>query len=338
MRILLSCALAIALSAGLQPAAALEAQFSTPERLMQWTFTYREHPQASKVPVAVHAMRTLGLLRDEDKTGFFIGFIAGTLAVNPKRAESMVAKMFPMPAKEQGVIIKAIAYSGLPDWPVLMQRFAKRMPERHALIDDFLTGREPTLMSAEWTQGPPLLYALWGYYVATGYYAPVRRIVEALRWSKTKEDLEVRGWSWTGLKAMVGLSDTTPDLDTLTIGSTAKWTLVSYAEHHRDLIDFYRVELLQQPPEVVGPLQDVVAAAEKFEASRVRKEETALMEEAKRKVYARNGSPSKGAYAGSVGIATACVVAGATGHVEIAVPCVVTGALYSGAMKLMSTP
>lgn len=331
LAVLLSLALA-----GLRPATALEPQFSTPERLMQWTFTYRSHEQVQRVPAAVRAMYELGLLRDEEKAGFFLGFIAGTLRVNPEKADWLVRKMFPMPAKEQGIIIKAIAYSDLPGWPVMLQRYAERMPEREMLIEDFLSGREPTLLKAPWDKGPPLLYTLWGYYVATGYYAPVRRVIETLRWSKSKN--ENGGWSWSSIKSAVGFSGDKPSLDQVTIGSTAKWTLVSYAEHHRDLVDYYRAEVLYQPPEIAGPLREVLEAAERFEAERVRKEEATLMEEAKRRELGKRTPGQKAATAGSVGIATACVVAGATGHPEIAVPCVVTGALYSGAMKLMGRP
>lgn len=338
MRTVIAGVAALLLIACSQPAAALEEQFSTPERLMQWTFTYRSHPDLDHVPAAVRAMRELGLLRDEEKTGFFIGFIAGVIGANPGKAEWLVGKILPMPPKEQGVVVKAIAYSGLPDWPVLLTRFGKRMPERKLLIDDFLSGREPTLLKADWDQGPTLLYTMWGYYVGTGYYAPVRRIIEALRWSASKDEEEESGWSWGSILSSVGWSREEVDLDKLSIGSTAKWTLVSYAEHHRDLLDLYRVEILYQPPEVARPLKEVLAAAEAFEAERVRKEENTLMEEAKRKALVSGVSPSRGAYAGSVGIATACVIAGATGHPEIAIPCVVTGALYSGAMKLMTGP
>lgn len=331
----LALSLSLAL-AGFRPAAALEPQFSSPERLMQWTFTYRSHEEVERVPTAVRAMFDLGLLRDEEKAGFFLGFIAGTLRVNPEKADWLVTKMFPLPAKEQGIIIKAIAYSGLPGWPVMLQRFGERMPERKGLIEDFLSGREPTLLEAPWEKGPPLLYTLWGYYVATGYYEPVRRVIETLRWSQSKDDEE--GWSWGGFKSAIGLTGHEPSLDEVTVGSTAKWTLVSYAEHHRDLVDFYRVELMHQPPEIAGPLQEVLEAARDFEAERVRKEEAAVMEDAKRRSLTKRTPGQKAATVGSVGISAACVVAGATGHAEIAVPCVVTGALYSGAMRLWGGP
>jgi hypothetical protein len=53
--------------------------------------------------------------------------------------------MFPMPAKEQEVIIRSIAYSGRPDWQDLLTKNADKMPLRKPLIDDFINGRRPTL-------------------------------------------------------------------------------------------------------------------------------------------------------------------------------------------------
>lgn len=340
--VVFSLAAAAVLLAGLAPplraasAPALAPEFSTSERLMQWTFTYLSHPEPQRVPAAVHAMYRLGLLRDEEKTGFFIGFIAGVLARNPDQAERLVAQMLPLPPKEQAVVVKAIAYSGLNDWPVLMRKFADDMPERQKLIEAYLSGAEPTLMTVPWDAGPPVVYTLWGYYVATGYYEPVKRIISTLAWSKRDDG---KDFSWRGVMAAVGFGDDGADqiaLERLIVGSTAKWTLVSYAEHHRDLLALYRVEQLYRPEKVTVPLQEVLEAAEAFEAERVRKTELAAIEDAKRAIAARGSSGSRAAYAGSVGIATACVVAGATGHPEIAVPCVVTGAVYAGAMKLIS--
>ena len=130
-----------------------------------------------------------GLLADEEKAWFCTGFIAGVLGSNPKDGPALVAKMFPMPDKEQAVIIRAIVYSGRPDWRELLEKSSSRMPLRRPLIDDFLDGRRPTLMKLPLQDGGSEgIYALWGYYVATGQHEPVVRIIQALQWSRTKED------------------------------------------------------------------------------------------------------------------------------------------------------
>src|SRR5665648_1192382 len=117
---------------------AQQASFDTPQRLLDWVSNYRKHPDLWRVPDAVHAMLDFGLFGDEEKQWFCIGFIAGILGANPNDGPALVTRMFPMPDKEQEVIIRAIVYSGRPDWRSLLAKNSSRMPLRGPLIDDFL--------------------------------------------------------------------------------------------------------------------------------------------------------------------------------------------------------
>ena len=186
--------------------------------------------------------------------------------------------MFPMPDKEQAVIIRAIAYSGRPDWRDLLEKTSPRTPLRRPLIDDFLAGKRPTLMELPLdTGGSPGIYALWGYYVATGQYEPVVRIMQALRWSKRKGD---SGFSFR--KVFTGWGSDPSAIDKITTGGTAKWTLASYAERDRALLALYRAEYARQPEDIAVPLKDVIDAAEIFESEKVRKDQFGAIEDAQR--------------------------------------------------------
>src|SRR6185312_10276142 len=96
----------------------LQGSFTTAERLMDWISNYRKHPNPSRVPAAVHAMEDYGLLRDEEKAWF----CTGVLGSNPKDGPALIPRMFPLPDKEQAVIIRAIVYSGRPDWRDLLEK------------------------------------------------------------------------------------------------------------------------------------------------------------------------------------------------------------------------
>lgn len=314
-------------------AEARDSEFSSPERLVAWVDDYRAAPEPARMPEAVHAMKRQGLLRDTEKSAFFTGFIAGVLADNPHQARSLAAMLFPMPPKEQGVIIRAIAYSGLPDWEDMLQDLAPRMPHRRLLIDKFLSGEEKTLMNTPLDAGPETIYTLWGYYVATGYHPPVARIILALRWSTDRSE---KNWL-DHVKGAMPWNSVKHDIERLGIGATAKWTLASYAERHRDLLDFYRGQLDYQPLTIAIQLDDVIEAAETFESDRIRKQEVAAIEDAKIEAMRKDSEPSSTASAGSIAIATGCVIATATGHPEIGIPCVVTGALYNGAVKMFQS-
>ena len=303
--------------------------FASAERLLDWVSNYRDRPELWKVPAAVHAMRDHGLFTDEEQRWFCAGFIAGVLGTNPNDGPKLVPKMFPMPAKEQEVIIRAIAYSGRPDWRDLLEKHAAKMPLRRPLIDDFLNGRRPTLQDLELDLGgAQAVYAHWGYYVASGQHEPVVRIMQALKWSKGSEEQGFFG------KLVSGWDSDANAFDKITTGGTAKWTLASYAERDRELLGLYRAEIPNQPEDVAKPLKDVIDAAELFEAEKIRKEQYGAIEDAQRHELTAGAGMTKGWTAGSIAIATGCVAATALGQAQIAVPCVIGGALYSGAGKL----
>ena len=304
--------------------------FTSADRLMDWISNYRKHKNPSRVPAAVHAMREYGLFGDDEKAWFCTGFIAGVLGSNPKDGPGMIPRMFPMPDKEQAVIIRAIAYSGRPDWRELLEKNSSRMPLRRPLIDDFLAGKRPVLMELPLDHGgSPGIYGLWGYYVATGQHEPVVRIMNALRWSKNKDD---SGFSFR--KIFSGWGRDPSAVEKITTGGTAKWTLASYAERDRELLTLYRAEYDRQPQEIAKPLKDVIEAAEIFESEKIRKDQFGAIEDAQKAQMTQEAGMTKGATAGSIAIATGCVAASALGQAYIALPCVLGGALYTGAVKL----
>ena len=79
--------------------------------------------------------------------GVYVGFLAGVCAHNPDRIDALIARMFPLPQEHQWAIVRAVAYSGLPDWRTVLQRNAARMPARRVMIERFLAGKLPTLKS-----------------------------------------------------------------------------------------------------------------------------------------------------------------------------------------------
>jgi hypothetical protein len=167
------------------------------ENILGWINTYRHNPDPDRVPAAVRGMSRLGLITDPEGSGVYIGFLAGVIAANPDRADMLIGKMFPLSPEHHWAIVRAIAYSGHPDWRMLMQRVADRMPGRSVMMDRHLAGKLPRLdeapiekdetwgekMRSQFTLAkyvskpapdtklaltPDLLDTLWGYYFATG--------------------------------------------------------------------------------------------------------------------------------------------------------------------------
>jgi hypothetical protein len=294
-------------------AAHKNAEFATSDSILRWINNYRTKPEPAKVPKAVRAMSALNLFRDLDAAGVYVGFIAGVLETNPKSAEKLIAGMFPMPPEDQVVIVRAIAYSNLPDWKPLMLKFAERMPARQALIDRFVNDKLPTFKQIALDSGPAPLDMLWGKYFATGSYDPVMRMVSVLEWSKDQNNV-----------------------DRLTVGSMAKLTLATNASRDKELLDMLKTSMKHETKENRIVLQEVIDAAETFEFGRVRKEAMGAIDQLKIKGPASTRNIQWWGTAGQTALALGCIVAGAMGHVEVGIPCVVGGAVSGAALKYMT--
>ena len=55
--------------------------------MLLWLDRYHLEPTPDRLPDAVRNMVRLGLLRDPEKSGMFVGFMAGVLGDNPRQAE-----------------------------------------------------------------------------------------------------------------------------------------------------------------------------------------------------------------------------------------------------------
>ena len=310
-KLLLAWVLLAPSAASLAAATSQAPVIGTPDQLVRWINAYRQKPKAKLLPAAVRAMQELQLIKDHEQAGIYIGFIAGVLGDNQLMAGKLVEQMFPLGPDGQVVVIKAIAYSGLPEWRDLLAVAAEHSPSRRVLIDRYLDGEAKLLFDLPLEDGMTL-DILWGYYIATGSYQPVQRIVDALAWANDDEEIEK-----------------------LTIGSMAKWTLASNAARDDSLLKLLYAERDIRPDEVKAPLGEVIEAAETYEFGKLRKDALAAIEELKIKGPASQRTYSYAVMAGQTALALGCVAATALGQLEVGGACVVTGAVSSAALKLM---
>src|SRR6267378_5790468 len=261
--------------------------------VQQWIYNYRAKPDYAHVPAAVRVLFHAQSFKEPENSGIYLGFIAGAIGSNPAKAEQLVNSFFPIRPEDEWVIVRAIAYSGLPDWRNLLRRVAPRMPGRRVMIDSYLAGKLPTLTDIPLEEAKPgvmdklrgaftknpfakderklnttvtfasnqdLLDTLWGYYFATGSHLPIQRIIQMLPWSKSRDTV-----------------------DKLTVGSMARYTLASYAIRDASLREYLRSEMAKQPAAVKAPLGEVIEAADTVQLGAVRKDALAAVEELKAK-------------------------------------------------------
>ncbi len=318
--------------------------FLSADSVLRWINAYRKDPEPAGVPHAVKALNRLGVFNNPEQAGPYVGFMAGVIAANPSRAEELIAKMLPLPDESQWAVVRAIAYSEHPEWRLLLRMFADRLPARRVMIDKYLSGELPRLfqVAPERTRtfgenvryytsydtyfgdkkkgrrealepSPELLDSFWGYYFATGRYRPIARIIDMLAWSRDGDDVEK-----------------------LTLGSMAKYTLAANASRDVRLLDMLkRAAQTQQGKNkaVANALKDVIEAAETVETSRLRKEAMAAIEDLRRKGPASRRNATWWGQVGTGAIALGCIAAAASGHVELGLPCVIGGAVSSAGLR-----
>ncbi len=244
-----------------------------------------------------------------------------------------------MRPEDHWFIVRAVAYSGLPNWKELLREFAGRMPDRRVMIEKYVMGELPTLDQLAITPAPSgferfrdhfklhkvsdeerrkhslepsseVLDILWGYYFATASYGPIMHIVALLPWS-----------------------DDHDDTDRLTIGSMAKFTLASNASHDRVLLDMLRSSshARNQPKKTVAALNEIIDAAETADVARIRKQAVAAVAELQRKGPAYKRDVSWWGYIGQSTIAAGCIAAAVASVTAAGLPCVIGGATASAA-------
>jgi hypothetical protein len=329
---------AIGFAAPASAAVPARIEFTSLDAVSRWISNYRAKPEPARLPAAVQALSQFGAFKDVESSGVYVGFIAGVISANPAKAEALIAKMFPVAPTDQWVVVRAIAYSGHPDWRDLLRKVGPRLPERQVMIEKYLEGKLPTLdgiplekkspsvweklrspfqgdkevkptIDISYDRSPELLDTLWGYYFGTGTYGPIARIITLLAWSDDRDSI-----------------------DRLTVGSMAKYTLASNASRDPALLTMLKRASKNQPKNVTLVLTEVVDAAESMETTRLRKDALASLEELKRKGPAYKRDVSTWGQIGQGALALGCIAAAATGHVEIGIPCVVGGATSSAAM------
>jgi hypothetical protein len=311
--------------------------------VQQWIYNYRAKPDYAHVPAAVRVLFHSQTFKEPENAGIYLGFIAGAIGSNPAKAEQLINSFFPVPPEDEWVLVRALAYSGLPDWRNLLRRVEPRMPARKVMIDAYLAGTLPILSEIPLEEKKPgmldklrgvfsrnpfskdehklntaltyagnqdLLDTLWGYYFATGSHMPILRIMQMLPWSKSRDTV-----------------------DKLTVGSMARYTLASYAVRDTELREFLRSELPGQPAAIKGPLTEVIEAADTVQLGAVRKDALAAVEELKTKGSDARRNLDFWGQVGVGAVAIGCVSAAALGQVAVGIPCVIGGSAGQGLLS-----
>jgi hypothetical protein len=316
---------------------------------VDWINDYPRKRDAAHAPAAIKTFSRYGGFNKPDTGGGYIGFIAGLIGANPKQADNIIDGMLPVRGEDQWAVVRGIAYSGLPGWKDTLRRHAYQLENRQIMVADYLNGRLPTLgalaikpspttwqrvkaaFSIDWggkkpdtpvelEASPETLDVLWGYYLASGSYGPVLRMVEMLAWANDRDSV-----------------------DRLTVGSMAKYTLASNATRDTELLAKLQTirnakSHSKETPskETVTLLDEVIHAAQVADTAKLRKKALAAIEQLKIKGPHYKREVSTWAKVGQGALAVGCVTAAAMGQIEFGLPCVIGGGASNAAMYYMN--
>lgn len=318
-----------------EAAAAAGGEFFGRAAVLTWIDNYRHKPEPSRLPAAVKALSQSGALREPETAGYYVGFVAGVLGANPKEAERLIGRMLPLPPADQWLVVRAIAYSGLPAWKSLLARTAAQVPARRGMVDAYLTGTLPTLDAIEldksptlleklgepfgvkpktalisYGRNPELLDTLWGQYFAAGQYRPIWRIITLLPWANERDSAE-----------------------RLAVGSSAKYTLANNAARYPDVLALIKDMAAYQDAAVRPVLTEVIQAAETTETAGIRKAQLALVEKLKTRGPGYQRDMKIWGTIGQGAIGVTCVVLATISLSAAGLPCVIGGAATSAALN-----
>lgn len=236
-----SAALFLSLLLTCAPVLVRAQDFADAAELRQWLTYYYATPEPKLVAKALSAASAQGLMKNGRKVAPTFGFLAGVMSKNhalaPALAKELVAAL---PAEEQPVVVLGLWYSDYPQTKALLAELRPALPEHQQMLDHLLSGGPAGLLQLPLEQGPWVLDALWGYFMATGDDAPVARIIDALAWVKVEGDL-----------------------GRLRVAMAARWSLVSNAIQHPRVMALCRKEAQSRPAEAASALRDLIAEAER---------------------------------------------------------------------------
>jgi hypothetical protein len=342
MRLVLAGLIALFVLCDVAAAKIRPADLRSNDAVLRWINSYRQHPDANSVPEMMRTLSRNGAFNDTERAGVYVGFFAGVLASNGDKAPRLIEEALEMREADRWTVVRAIAYSGLPDWKFYLYHYAPQIPGRRVMIERYIGEMSPRLdqlatgpgltqmekarkeMHLDSLFGKPatkttalepnadVLDTLWGYYFATGSYGPVMRIIALMEWADDRDDVE-----------------------RLMLGATAKYTLATNALRDENLLAMIKntARAKGQPKKTVAALNEVAEASENVDTGKIRKEVLAAANELRTKGPASKRQTQWLTFLGQTAIAGGCLAAAMTGHVELGLPCVIGGAASSAVLN-----
>ena len=214
--------------------------FQSDEEFSRWLTFYYMNPEPNRVPDAIKYMSKSGVLDNDKAISPIFGFLSGTFRNNPDKVSSWVNQVSSLKEPHLGVVVLGLWYADLPESKKAAYAVLEKHPKLKPKFEFLYKGVPMTVEQIPLEQGPWVLDALWGKFMATGDGALVERIISTLPW------IDIKG-----------------DIDRLMIGGAARWSLTSNAVQHKRVLEICEAAEKTQIAEVADKLNEVIKNAKK---------------------------------------------------------------------------
>lgn len=217
-----------------------DATFQSQGEVSKWFTFYYQKPEPDRIPDFIAYMGKSGVLDKTNTLSPIFGFLSGVFRSNPDRVSAWVNQLSSLKEHHLGVVVLGLWYAALPDSQKMVYAIIERHPKLKPNFEFLYKGAPMTTEQIPLEQGPWVLDALWGKFMATGDSSLVERIITTLPW------VDVKG-----------------DVNRLLVGGAARWSLTSNAVQHKQVLEICERAAKTQGGEVTAKLGEVITNAKK---------------------------------------------------------------------------
>ena len=204
------------------------------QNLDEWTTYYYLNPEPDKIVLALKEITARGYFENDNVQAPLSGFFSEVFLANPERINTWVEPYIGIPKRH--ILYSALWASNSTQSRVALERMAKAVsPEEAKKILSLLASPPPTIESMS-INSPSALDYLWGRFMASGSAAPVNRIIDQMK-----------------------LTDSKGNVEAMLIGGAAQWSVSANDRQHKKVLEIVKARTVTADSQTKKLLNEILA-------------------------------------------------------------------------------
>ncbi len=152
----------------------------TPKAVAAIVETYYQGAVEEHIPTIIEALLAQNQTDERTKRLALIAFMAGLIAEDAKVIDRLAPVFQSRPGEQPMQLVRAILYSGRPDWKPQLDRLTALWPARAGEIDKTASVRAKPVYQLKFHGQPEVLEMNWAFFGASGRRESVMAIIDTL--------------------------------------------------------------------------------------------------------------------------------------------------------------